>query len=367
MLGISKEQEMVPLTITSTEEKALEIEDETPEIGHDNQKSVSASQTSKLSWIAFLFFSFLVILLPIRIALRSSYVQEKGDIIIPDTSKNVTSNRTVKNNTVAVISPLLLRKKLQINNYIKGKALALTIHITHHAGTSLCRAMRRVGPAPAFVCMGKGKTGTWPENTTTSWPWGYEETGPNIEKLRPFFHFMSWEFKDWKGSLHNTNWDHENLVSMIPMRHPIDRFLAIGKCGPFHEKIHGDPDEVQQEIYWEYANSKCADNYALRVLSNRSDCVKGFDTSQECLESAKNLLRKFTFILNQDCFDDSLVAMGKILHIPSYTFSDMKNRPKIKSARDRINNDTLYEFLLHRFRRDIELYEWSKSRSIMIC
>lgn len=36
-------------------------------------------------------------------------------------------------------------------------------------------------------------------------------------------------------------------------------------------------------------------------------------------------------------------------------------------TRDRLGNDTLYEYVKRRFRRDIELYEWSKERSIVVC
>jgi len=36
-------------------------------------------------------------------------------------------------------------------------------------------------------------------------------------------------------------------------------------------------------------------------------------------------------------------------------------------TRDRFGNDTLYEYVKKRFRRDIELYEWSKERSIVVC
>lgn len=38
-----------------------------------------------------------------------------------------------------------------------------------------------------------------------------------------------------------------------------------------------------------------------------------------------------------------------------------------KSAKERINNNTLYEFLQKKFRYDIALYEWSKNMSIVKC
>ena len=41
-------------------------------------------------------------------------------------------------------------KQQQISNYIKGSAILHSIHITHHAGTSLCHQMAKLGPVPGF-------------------------------------------------------------------------------------------------------------------------------------------------------------------------------------------------------------------------
>lgn len=170
-----------------------------------------------------------------------------------------------------------VKKQQQISNYIKGTAIIRNIHITHHAGTSICGQMKRLGPTPAFACMGKGKY-----NATLDHPWPTEEALANshlnkqdsnytaewVKFWRPYFHFKSDEYQKF-GDLHKTNWEYENLVSMIVMRDPLERFLSGGKCGAFHAKL-GDPTEDNQDMYWEYANSACADNYALRVLANES-------------------------------------------------------------------------------------------------
>ena len=155
--------------------------------------------------------------------------------------------------------------------------------------------------------------------------------------------------------------------------------FAGGKCGEFHEigssggpyAISGDPTNETQHLYWIYANSDCADNYALWELTEDPACINGTYTSLACLESAKSLLRRFTFILDQACLNDSLIALGKVLqlNITQETFRQSSrlhhNHPV--SIRERLNNDTLYEYLKQRFRRDIELYEWSKNRSIVQC
>lgn len=237
--------------------------------------------------------------------------------------------------------------------------------------------------------------------------WTYNETAVNVQILRPYFHFFSQEYSNRHRGLNNlhecvrvcavvvskpnqssrpltkightqhsmlrTFWEYENLVSMIVMRDPIERFLASGKCGEFHEgKTNGitaDPTNETQALYWKYANSKCADNYALNVLTEDPSCVDGGDTSVDCLESAKALLRRFTFIVDQHCLDDSMVALGLELNlnITKNELDRRKHKVHPTDMSERIGNETLHEFLRHRFRRDIELYEWSKERSIVQC
>ena len=139
--------------------------------------------------------------------------------------------------------------------------------------------MSKLGPTPGFVCMWKGK-----RNATLDHPWpseealanshfienknpSYNDTAAWVKFWRPYFHFTSIEYRSF-GNLHKTNWEYENLVSMIVMKDPLGRFLSAGKCGSFH--MLPDPTEDTQDLYWEYANSVCADNYALRGLTNES-------------------------------------------------------------------------------------------------
>ncbi|KAL7479287.1 hypothetical protein ACHAW6_005022 [Cyclotella cf. meneghiniana] len=264
-------------------------------------------------------------------------------------------------------------KQLQISNYIAGKALILNIHITHHAGTSVCVKMSQLGPTPSFACMKKksGDNSPWPayDPNINKFSISYDDASTLVQVFRPYFHFMAMEYPRW-GNLHNANWEYENLVSMIVMRNPLDRFLAGGKCGRFHNSLINEadpePSEEVQRLFWEYANDGCADNYALRVLANSAHCNEG--NMNECFESAKSLLQRFTFILDEDCLDEGMEAMGAQLHldITSDSFESHLHHEHT-SAQERIHNDTLYEFLLDKFHYDIALYEWSKNMSIVKC
>jgi hypothetical protein len=220
-------------------------------------------------------------------------------------------------------------------------------------------------------------------------PWYNEHTAPYVERFRSCFHYISQEYTRFAG-LHRTNWEYENLVSIIVMRDPLERFLASGRCGEFYDgkakSLKGDPTNETRALFWEYANADCADNYALRVLAN-SSCVNGSSTRLSCLDSAKNLLKRFTFILDQACLSDSFVALGNTLHLNITKDSlEKKTRDETKSpidkyarvmisshkkhhlsVRERLNNDTLYNYLQHQFRQDIALYKWSKTQSIVQC
>jgi hypothetical protein len=63
-----------------------------------------------------------------------------------------------------------------------------------------------------------------------------------------------------------------------------------------------------------------------------------------------------------------MVELGDVLNltITSSGFESSQHK-KHEPLRDRFGNDTLYEYVKRRFRRDIELYEWSKKRSIVVC
>jgi hypothetical protein len=230
-------------------------------------------------------------------ALVSLFFSSNNDVdravVTKDTEERIIQPTTTMgrhfpppNKTSAEEEANSVMKQQQIKNYINGTAIIRDIHITHHAGTSVCNQMKKLGPTPQFACIGNEK------NIDTIWPseaeieashldmtkgsglthWEYEDTEAWVKFWRPYFHFVSMEFRSF-GNLHTTNWEYENLVSMIVMRDPMERFLAGGKCSVFHRSLPGDPTEDTQDLYWEYANSDCADNYALRVLVNKTVCV----------------------------------------------------------------------------------------------
>ena len=144
-------------------------------------------------------------------------------------------------------------KQHQIASYINNTGIILNLHITHHAGTSICNQMRQLGRTPDFACMEKGrdKDTYWPEDAmrknhlfkkdqrTVGSRISYNETGEWVSFWRQYFHYVSMEFGEryafgsWGDYLHTTNWEYEDLVSMIVMRDPLERFLSGGKVRSF--------------------------------------------------------------------------------------------------------------------------------------
>ena len=86
----------------------------------------------------------------------------------PDNGSSSITGDIANETTVVYQEPDV--KQQQITNYIKGSEIIRTIHITHHAGTSLCSQMSKLGPTPGFACMDKGKN-----NATIEHPWPSEE------------------------------------------------------------------------------------------------------------------------------------------------------------------------------------------------
>ena len=88
----------------------------------------------------------------------------------------------------------IIYKQRQIANYKQGgRALILSVHITHHAGTSVCIEMKKHGPAPEFACLGPGKNeyAPWPEGLEHKYrPKGMDEMRDYVGRMRPYFHFV---------------------------------------------------------------------------------------------------------------------------------------------------------------------------------
>jgi hypothetical protein len=263
----------------------------------------------------------------------------------------------------------------QIQNYKDGKGIILNIHITHHAGETFCnRAGRAPGTrgAPSFACMG-----VRPEDNVTidfpgDSPWKHNDTAKNIELVRPFFHLISWEWAfDPPEPLKDTDWENPNLVSVIVMREPISRLLAgDGVVDSKYPGMRSGANGTENEnMWWQYATKDArTNNYALSTLA--TGCCQHNQTDPKHLEAAKQLLSRFTFVLDIQCLDEGMEAMATILGIKQlggFRKRLPKNAHISISNSDRIGHKEVYDYLLDSNKLDIQLYEWSKNISLVRC
>lgn len=222
--------------------------------------------------------------------------------------------------------------------------------------------MRDQGPTPEKSCNGGGNW-NFDVPRSTDRPWSFTQTSEYIPIVREHFHMIGWEFgfKPHR-SLSETDWENPLLVSVLIVKDPIDRIFGGGIS---LNKKYGNSDDRNQTAWWEYAQGSNTDNFALHKLTPKP-CPSGADTPLECLEAAQDLVKRFTFVIDIACLDQSMAVLAEQLGwnlIPT-----PKHLHHIHpSAAERLGNATLHNWLRRRNRRDIELYEWAKHRAILNC
>ena len=410
-------------------------------------------------------------------------------VATPDSTAIQRNGSTTRSTTSSI-------KEIQKQNFRNGNGLLLNIHLTHHGGTSFCKYFRQFLSSPEFACMGiktnngknkkkkqsqqdhnnskfpnhpmnrvtpkiKTRTTTVPSlpsqnnhNETTSTlastlsrihrerPWSFDGTDAIVQLLLQHrYRLFAQEYgfrKPYTPPLDGTNWEHEQLVSVLVMRHPQSRLLATDHfvcasygCNPWNRTraqwwsyatldrpkhsntdnfmLHKfssvqkqqHPDVVKKNTTTTTAASSHNDNnnnndtgsgldpMTLETLTQTGmPCCKGENTSRIHLESAKALIRRFTYVLDIECLDQGMQALAQELglllddtNIDNVTPSSSSNLTTIQQQRlpnpkqqkrrydprELLPHNDIYEYLLRRNRLDIELYTWSKQLSLVNC
>lgn len=266
----------------------------------------------------------------------------------------------------------------QIANYRAGTGLIINLHITHHAGTSVCGI---IGHAPSTDGAPSGFCNHPRDEDHVNMtvypnydPWEYNKTAENIRIVRQYFHMIGWEHSHApKLPLSTTHWEDKNLVSIFVAREPISRLLAGDGWVQqnFPGVAHGDGDEDE---WWRYANwTHNTNNFALSILAGHG-CCQGANTNRSHLQAAKALLKRFTFVLDLACLTEGLQEIANQLGIEleQRRLAELKRELNHSnhthaSNQERIPYPAVYEYLLERNRLDIELYEWTKTISLVRC
>jgi hypothetical protein len=270
--------------------------------------------------------------------------------------------------------------KTQIEHYRAGTGLILNIHLTHHAGTTMCRVLGHAVDtnssltAPGISCLEASSdqtTSIAPHDLADDWPllrpwrgrqpWSYHETEHRIVQIRKYFHFVSWESyieAPKKTPLSATNYEHPNLVSIYVPRDPLSRLLAgdawtaqnFPDILQLQDDYNDDPTNSTSastmDSWWQYARStRNVDNFALRILAGHG-CCNGSSTERSHLDHVKTqLLDRFTFVLDIACLDAGMDAVATLLGFTpnfrqrkSYS-GDESNNPQQQQRKRNSNND----------------------------
>jgi hypothetical protein len=192
-----------------------------------------------------------------------------------------------------------------LTNYKKGAAFVFLHHITHHAGTFLCKLARKnVGEAatPPFICNLRriADINRAPLLVDDGLEYCTSESPFSPKDIIPF------------GS--------EKIVFIHILRHPLGRFLSGDGSmqSTFPESKHGN--------YTRAARSPLGDNYALRFLSGAPrGCLCGGlpdgkggwgknarAVTADDLKFAKQRLLRFQVVMIQEWMDESMFLLCKV-------------------------------------------------------
>lgn len=298
----------------------------------------------------------------------------------------------------------------------------LSFHAVHHGGTSFCDRIGRHGihgdPAPSFACMGDNDhlvpqppelceeefdpfCYTYEVMSAEEKPWWRNQTGFFIERIRPYFHMISWEFGGVElileynhRSIQETHWENDRLMSVAVTRDPISRMMAGDST--INIKYAGiTEDALGRKEWWDFAvydDMPHTDNFFLRMMNGKmapertehqkeqltNHIAEGIDRSTEEMmdlfptgiteidfEEAKAMLDRFTIVLDISCLDAGIDALAQLLGLEVPPVTKIYH-PK-PSNRERIGHDDVYEYLLEKNKWDIALYEYSKTISLIQC
>jgi hypothetical protein len=196
--------------------------------------------------------------------------------------------------------------------------------------------------------------------------------------------------------LQDTDWENPHLVSVLLVQDPMVRIVTEALTHSKRDKwgrpllVPGNSDE-----WWKYAegHSSYKDNLALRVYSDgRGGHSHGTDQeNQQYLEEAQELIKRFTFVLDAACIDESMDKLAEVLSIrlPEHhqdegddgtddddnTYHRTTATPPHRhvstrehsNMRDEIGDDEVYDYLVASNKWDIKLYEWSQGLALVQC
>lgn len=269
-------------------------------------------------------------------------------------------------------------KALQLENYRAGNGLIINVHVAHTGGSTLCDVFghaKGTDGAPVAACQyPRADQGVNMTAYPAIVPWSSEATAKNVDYVRQFFHFIAWEFLEApdqpyrkginpKLPISSTHWEDPNIVSVLVVRDPIERFLA-------------PDDQVQKEYpglltqggdlntWMNYTNHPLwTNNFQVGVLAGKG-CCNQTHTDPIYLERAKELASRFTAILDMACLDRGLATLARALDLTV----DLQagNHKRTHATPPEVPRPTKNLMVRHNH-VDSQFYQWAKQQALHVC
>jgi len=227
-------------------------------------------------------------------------------------------------------------------------SFVINIHITHHAGTTLCHVAQANVNASAKGCFANTR---YPPQQTASYL-----AALAAEQLV----FVNWEFRaPPRPPLSTFDWETEQVTSILVVRDPLERLLADDG---YHSRFGPVSDGQNWYRKWTheswdaYLASEFTDNYQLRILANGARDATG-------LAAAQALATRFTYIIDLACLDYSLEAIAPQL---GWTF-ERRPHHRLAPITERFGNTTRLALFKQRNEFDISFYRWAQKKSVVVC
>lgn len=221
------------------------------------------------------------------------------------------------------------------------------VHLDGRAGTFICDYMSRIANFSADL-----------DCTPETSAWTYNRSADSATSDHRF-QILSWDAGSDPSSVVNLGDPH--IVSIFIMQDPLRLVQAVDELlGGKHSRMKAA--KVREEA------KKIAKNHSTLGLLTGKSCLGGANATRSCFVKARSTLKKFTFVLNQACLADSVNALAFELELPHAKLGRSTSDHRDRRVRYRaVNTNSLTEYVLDQLQGDINLYEWSRSMSIVKC
>jgi hypothetical protein len=295
------------------------------------------------------------------------------------------------------VSDLALK---QIDSFVAGTGVLINLHITHHAGTTVCHAAKldqaccnctnscyppQLDPNGIFVLIDR-----YIDKHCKTDPADCGVGGsPKIQRLLEAFFFASTKMlgernkvwsHEWRAAPPARIWEHfpwasERILTVLVVRDPLQRMLSEdGTAMDKYPEAFGHPMGAN---FTRYMTDHMANDYAFGILAGRTNPV---DTALgPRMTRAKFTVESASVVLDQSCLAQGLckfchlVGWDRCGRYANDLDSEYMGTPEAVCTKNHmwassiVRFGTFFQEALRRNAAGIELYLYAKLRALQTC